>query len=147
MNRLRKTNRRTENPKKAMTVKNQRVLYGTVAILGIVALAVVVRIWLLQSSTAVSQPQTQPTLSVQQAPPTFLTPPPSVAYSVEAESLFASLNCLCGTCNDTLVQCDCGVARQMKGYTDSLVETGASKSEVMDRLVEKYGPEALATVE
>lgn len=145
MNRLRKTSKRTDNPKKAITIKSQRILYGTIAILGIVALAVVVRIWQLQPSTAVSQPQTQPTLSVQQTPPTFLTTPlPGVAYSVEAESLFASLNCLCGTCNDTLAKCDCGVARQMKGYADSLVETSASKSEVMDRVVEKYGPEVLA---
>ncbi len=151
MNRSRKTNERTTNPKTAMTVKNQRILYGTIAILSIVALAVVVRIWLLQPSTAVSQsqtlPQTPPTLSVQEASPGFPTPLPVVAYSAGAESLFASLNCLCGTCNDILAECDCGEARQMKGYVDSLVETLTSESEVMDKIVEKYGPEVLVSTE
>ena len=151
MNRSRKTSERTTNPKTAMTVKNQRILYGTIAILSIVALAVVVRIWLLQPSTTLSQPQAQqqtpPTLSVQEASPGFPTPLPVVAYSAEAESLFASLNCLCGTCNDILAECDCGEARQMKGYVDSLVETLTSKSEVMDKVVEKYGPGALVSTE
>ena len=32
----------------------------------------------------------------------------------------------------------------MKGYIDSLVESGISKSEIMDRVVEKYGQEVLA---
>ena len=132
---------------KAVTIKNQRIFYGAIAILGIVALAVVVRTWLPQPSTAVSQPQAQPTLSVQEVPPTFPTPLPIVAYSAEAEALFASLNCLCGTCNDTLAECACGQARQMKGYVDSLAETSTSKSEVMDRVVEKYGPEVLASEE
>ena len=132
---------------KAITIKNQRIFYGAIAILGIVALAVVVRTWLPQPSTAVSQPQAQPTLSVQEVPPTFPTPLPIVAYSAEAEALFASLNCLCGTCNDTLAKCECGEARQMKGYVDSLVETSSSESEVMDKVVEKYGPEALASEE
>ena len=144
MNRLRKASKRTANPQETVTIKvNQRILYGTLAILGMVALAIVV-IWMLRPSTAASQPQTEPTLSVQQVPPTFSTPLPPVAYAVEAEALFASLNCLCGTCNDTLAECDCGEARQMKGYVDSLAETSTSKSEVMDRVVEKYGPEALA---
>jgi len=148
MNKLRKTGKRTANPKKAVTVKiNQKIFYGTIAILGIVALAVVVRTWMLRPSTAVSQPQTQPTLSVQEVPPTFPTPLPSVAYSTEAEAFFASLNCLCGTCNDTLAKCECGEARQMKGYVDSLTETITSKSEVMDRVVEKYGPEVLVGAE
>ncbi len=151
MNGSRKTNERATNPKTAVTVKNQRILYGTIAILSIVALAVVVRIWLLQPSTAVSQsqtlPQTPPTLSVQEASPGFPTPLPIVAYSAEAESLFASLNCLCGTCNDTLAECDCGEARQMKGYVDSLVETLTSESEVMDKIVEKYGTGALVSTE
>jgi len=132
---------------KAVTIKNQRIFYGAIAILGIVALVIVVRIWLLQPSTTASQPQTQPTLSVQEVPPTFTTPLPSVAYSAEAEALFASLNCLCGTCNDTLAECTCGEARQMKGYVDSLVETVTSKSEVMDKIVEKYGPGVLASEE
>ncbi|TEU13507.1 MAG: hypothetical protein E3J25_05760 [Anaerolineales bacterium] len=132
---------------KAVTIKNQRIFYGTIAILGIAALAVVVRIWLLRPSTVVSQPQTQPTLSVQEVPPTLPTPLPVVAYSAEAEALFASLNCLCGTCNDTLAECACGQARQMKGYVDSLVETIALESEVIDKVVEKYGPEALASEE
>lgn len=143
MTKSRKTSKRTANPRKAITIKNQRIFYGTLAILGMVALVIVV-VWMRQPSTAISQPQTQPTLSVQQAPPTFPTPLPLVAYSVEAEALFASLNCLCGTCNDTLAKCDCPDARQMKGYVDSLVETIASESEVMDRVVEKYGPEVLA---
>ena len=147
MNGSRKTNERATNPKTAVTVKNQRILYGTMAILSIVALAVVVRIWLLQPSTAVSQPQTPPTLSVQEASPGFPTPLPVVAYSAKAESLFASLNCLCGTCNDALAECDCGEARQMKGYVDSLVETMTSESEVMDKVVEKYGPGALVSTE
>jgi len=132
---------------KAVTIKNQRIFYGTIAILGIVALAVVVRIWLLQPSTTVSQPQTQPTLSVQEVPPTFPTPLPVVTYSAEAKALFASLNCLCGTCNDTLAECVCGEARQMKGYVDSLVETLTSESEVIDKIVEKYGPEVLVSAE
>ena len=144
MKRLRNTSNRPDDHKRAIAIKSQRVLYVTIAILGIVALAFVVRIWLLQPTTAFSQSQAQPALSVQQGPPTFLPSQPSVAYSVEAESLFTSLNCICGACNDTLADCDCGVAREMKGYaSDSLVETGASKPEVMDRLVEKYGPEAL----
>lgn len=147
MSKLRNSSKRTADPSKAATNKiDRRIFYGTLAILGTVALVVVV-ILMLQPSTAVSQPQTQPTLSVQQAPPTFPTPLPVVAYSAEAESLFASLNCLCGTCNDTLAECDCGTARQMKGYVDSLAETGASKPEVMDKLVEKYGPGVLATAE
>ena len=149
MNRLRKTSERTDSPRKAMTVKSQRIFYGAIAILGIVALAVVVRIWLLRPSAAVSQPQTlpqtQPTLSVQEVPPTFPTPPSIVAYAAEAEALFASLNCLCGTCNDTLAECNCPDARQMKGYVDSLVETSTSESEVMDKVVEKYGPEVLVS--
>lgn len=147
MNRSRRTNERTTNPKTAMTVKNQRILYGTIAILSIVALAVVVRIWLLQPSATASQPQTPPTLSVQEASPGFPTPLPVVAYSAEAESLFASLNCLCGTCNDTLAECDCGEARQMKGYIDSLVDTNSSESVVMDKVVEKYGPGVLVSTE
>lgn len=147
MSRLRKTSRRTANPKKAATIKNQRFFYGTIAILGIAALVVVVRIWLLRPSTAVSQTQAQSTLSVQENLQTFPTPPPIVAYSAEAEALFASLNCLCGACSDTLAKCDCGEARQMKGYVDSLVETSTSESEVMDRIVEKYGPGALASEE
>jgi len=147
MNRLRKTGKRTASPKKAVTSKiNQRIFYGTIAILGMVALVIVV-IWMLRPSTATSQPQTQPTLSVQEVPPTFPTPLPSVAYSVEAEALFASLNCLCGVCDDTLAKCDCGQARQMKGYVDSLVETSTVESEVIDRVVEKYGPEVLASEE
>ncbi|MFQ5813258.1 MAG: cytochrome c-type biogenesis protein CcmH [Anaerolineae bacterium] len=147
MNKLRKTGKRTGNPRKAVTIKiDQRILYGTIAILGIVAL-VIVGIWLLQPSTAVSQPQTQPTLDVQRTPQTFPTPLPPVAYSVEAEALFPSLNCPCGACNDTLAECDCGDARQMKGYVDSLIETSTSESEVIDRVVEKYGPEALASEE
>lgn len=32
----------------------------------------------------------------------------------------------------------------MKGYVDSLVESDISESEVMDKVVEKYGPHALA---
>lgn len=151
MNRLKKTSERTDNPRKAMTIKNQRIFYGAIAILGIVALAVVVRIWLLQPSATLSQPQTlpqaQPDLSVQEVPPAFPTPLPVVAYSAEAETLFASLNCLCGTCNDTLAECDCGTARQMKGYVDSLVETITSESEVMDKVVEKYGPGVLVSTE
>ncbi len=147
MNRSRKTSKRTTNPRKAATNKiDQRIFYGTLAILGTVALVVVV-ILMLRPSTAVSQLQTQPALSVQQAPPTFPSPPPIVAYSAEGEALFASLNCLCGTCKDTLAECDCGEARQMKGYVDSLAETITSKSEVMDKIVEKYGPGALATAE
>ena len=132
---------------KAVTIKNQRIFYGAIAILGIVALVMVVRIWLLQPSTTASQPQTQPTLSVQEVPPTFPTPLPIVAYSAEAEALFASLNCPCGTCNDTLAECTCGEARQMKGYVDSLVETIALESEVIDKVVEKYGPETLVGAE
>jgi len=132
---------------KAVTIKNQRIFYGAIAILGIVALAVVVRIWLLQPSTMLSQPQTQPTLSVQEVPPAFPTPLPIVAYSAEAEALFASLNCLCGTCNDTLAECTCGEARQMKGYVDSLIDTSSSESEVIDKVVEKYGPEVLVSAE
>lgn len=68
MDRLRKTSKQTDSPKKAISVKSQRIFYGTIAILGTVALVVVVRIWLLQPSTAVSQPQTQPTLGVQDVP-------------------------------------------------------------------------------
>ena len=146
MNGSRKTGKRTDDPKKAVNIKiDQRLLYGAIAILGIVALAVVVRTWMLRPSTAVSQPQTQPTLDVQQAPQTFPTPLPPVAYSVKAEALFASLNCPCGACSDTLAKCDCGEARQMKGYVDSLVETITSESEVMDKVVEKYGPEVLVS--
>ena len=121
----------------------KRVFYGTIAVLGTVALMVVVRVWLFQPFTEASQPQTQPALSVQEVPPAFPTPLPIVAYSAEAEALFASLNCLCGTCNDTLAKCTCSQAHQMKGYVDSLVETIASESEVMDRVVEKYGPGVL----
>lgn len=147
MNRSRKTSKRTDNPKKAVTIKiDQRILYGAIAVLGIVAL-VVLGIWVLRPSTMASQPQTPPTRSVQEVPPTFPTPLPPVAYSVEAEALFPSLNCPCGACSDTLAKCDCGDARQMKGYVDSLVETSASESEVIDKVVEKYGPEALASEE
>ena len=145
MNRLRETSERTDKPKTSMSIRNQRVFYGTIAILGIVALTVVARIWLDQPSTADSQSQTQPTLSVQEVPPTFPTPPSIVAYSAEAEALFSSLNCLCGTCNDTLAQCTCGEARQMKGYIDSLLDTSSSKSEVIDKVVEKYGPGVLVS--
>lgn len=142
----RKVSEQTANPEKAVTTRvNERILYGTLAILGILALVLVV-IWMLRSSTTVSQTQTQPAFDVQEAPQTLPTPS-SVAYSSEAEALFASLNCLCGTCNDTLAKCECGQARQMKGYVDSLVETSTSKSEVMDRVVEKYGPEVLASEE
>lgn len=130
---------------KAISIRNQRIFYGTIAILGIVALVVVMRIWLPRPSTAVSQLQAQPTLSVQEVPPAFPTPLPIVAYSAGAEALFASLNCLCGTCNDTLAECNCPDARQMKGYVDSLVETSSSESEVMDKVVEKYGPEVLVS--
>lgn len=144
MSRFRRTSKRIGNPRKAISIKDRRILYGTIAIVSIVALAIVVRTWMLQPSKAVSQPQTQPALSVQETPPTFSTPLPIVAYSVEAEALFASLSCLCGTCNDTLAKCDCGEARQMKGYVGSLVETSSSESEVMDRIVEKYGLEVLA---
>lgn len=146
MNTSRKTGKRTANPQKAVTIKiNQRVFYGTLAILGIVAL-VLVGIWLFRSFSTVSQPQTQPVLNVQPTPPTFPTPP-SAAYSDEAVALFPSLNCLCGACDDTLAKCDCGQARQMKGYVDSLVETSTSESEVIDKVVEKYGPEVLASEE
>ena len=143
MNSLRRTSERSDNPEKSMTIRNQRIFYGAIAILGIVAL-VFVGIWLFRSVSTASQPQTQPTLSVQEVPPTFPTPPSIVAYAAEAEALFASLNCLCGTCNDTLAECNCPDARQMKGYVDSLVETSTSESEVIDKVVEKYGPEILA---
>ncbi|MBC8249455.1 MAG: cytochrome c-type biogenesis protein CcmH [Anaerolineales bacterium] len=143
----RKVSEQTANPEKAVTTRvNERILYGTLAILGILALVLVV-ILMLRPFTTVSQPQPQPALDVQQNPQTFPTPLPSVAYSVEAEALFASLNCLCGTCNDTLAECNCPEARQMKGYVDSLAETSTSKSEVMDRVVEKYGPEVLVGAE
>ena len=146
MNGSRKTGKRTANPKKAVTIKiNRTVFYGALAILGIGAI-VLVGIWLLRPFTTVSQPQTQPALRVQQTPQMFPTPP-SVAYSVEAEALFANLYCLCGACDDTLASCDCGQARQMKGYVDSLFETSTSSSEVIDKVVEKYGPEVLASEE
>ena len=61
MNRLRTTSERTDDPRKTMTVRNQRIFYGAIAILGIVALAIVVRTWMLQPSTVVSQSQTQST--------------------------------------------------------------------------------------
>jgi cytochrome c-type biogenesis protein CcmH/NrfF len=35
----------------------------------------------------------------------------------------------------------------MKGYVDSLVETLTSESEVMDKIVEKYGTGALVSTE
>jgi cytochrome c-type biogenesis protein CcmH/NrfF len=146
MNRSRKTDKRADNPKKRVTIQiNQTVFYGTLAILGSVAI-VLVGIWLFRLLTTASQPQVQPTVSVRQTSQTFPTPP-SVAYSAEAKELFASLKCLCGTCDDTLAKCNCGQARQMKGYVDSLVESGISTSEVMDKVVEKYGLEVLASEE
>ena len=33
----------------------------------------------------------------------------------------------------------------MKGYVDSLVESGLSRSEIMDKVVEKYGQKVLAS--
>jgi cytochrome c-type biogenesis protein CcmH/NrfF len=145
MNGLRGTDERTDDRQKALTVRKQRIFYGAIAILGIVALVVVVRIWMAQPSTAAGQPQSQPTQSVQEVPAAFSTPLPSVAYSAEAEALFVSLNCLCGTCSDTLAECNCGQARSMKGYVDSLVESDISESEVVDKVVEKYGPQALVS--
>jgi len=134
------------NPQKAVTIRiNQRVFFGALAILSI-GVIVLVGIWLLRPFATISQPQTQPALRVQQTPRAFPTPP-SVAYSEEAEALFDRLNCLCGACDDTLAECDCGQARQMKGYVDSLVESGISTSEVMDKVVEKYGLEVLASEE
>ncbi len=147
MSKLRSSSKRTADPKKMVVGKtDQRIFYGTLAILGTVALVVVV-ILMLRPSTTANQAQTQPGLGVQEVLPTFPTPPPVVAYSAEAEALFASLNCLCGTCKDTLAECDCGEARQIKGYVDSLTDTSSSESEVIDKVVEKYGPGVLVSTE
>jgi cytochrome c-type biogenesis protein CcmH/NrfF len=143
MHRSRKTGTPTLNSKKVGPIQmNPRLFYGALAALGTVAL-IFVGILLFRDVTTVSQPPP----SDQQTLPTFSTPPSAVAYSDEAEALFPSLNCLCGTCNDTLAECNCGQARSMKGYVDSLVESGISKSKVMDKVVEKYGPEALVSTE
>ena len=121
---------------------NPRLFYGALAALGTVAL-IFVSFLLFRDVLGVGQPQTQSPPSDQQAFPPFSTPS-SVAYSEEAEALFPSLNCLCGACNDTLAECNCGQARSMKGYVDSLVESGISKSEILDKIVEKYGQKVLA---
>lgn len=146
MRRSIRTGTPTPNSKKVGPIQiNQRMFYGTLAALGVVAL-IFVGFLLLRDVIGIGQPQTQSPPSNQQTFPPFSTPP-VVAYSEEAEALFPSLNCLCGTCNDTLAECNCGEARSMKGYVDSLVESGISKSEVMDKVVEKYGQEALVSTE
>lgn len=142
MPKSRKTSSTTTPYKIGPIGMNPRLFYGILAALGTVAL-IFVGFLLVRDVIGIGQPQTQSSPSNQQAFPPFSTPL-SVAYSEEAEALFPSLNCLCGTCNDTLAECNCGGAQSMKGYVDSLVESGLSKSEVLDKMVEKYGQRVLA---
>lgn len=55
------------------------------------------------------------------------------------------LNCMCG-CKMELLPCNCdgpGGSKEIKGFVQTLVEEGLSKSEVMERVIGKYSPAVL----
>jgi len=132
MNRLRKTSEGTDNPRKAMTVRNQRIFYGAIAILGIVALVIVVRTWVFQPSTVVSQSQTQ---STEEQAPSSAAAVPAAALTAQDVQRITLADAKSLLDNGTAVLID---ARSERAYSSGHAAGAISlpEAEVVARLSE-----------
>lgn len=75
----------------------------------------------------------------------FQNPPSAKNIDPKVEEIARELNCVCG-CGLELLPCECDTpngAKEITGFIQDLVDKGLSKSQVIERAVDKYTPQVL----
>ena len=65
--------------------------------------------------------------------------------TVNLSRLYEKVNCECGNCDDTLAKCNCKPAQLMKDRIASLKREHKTEEEILDWMVDRYGPKVLAS--
>jgi|Deesub1362B_J571_1020462.scaffolds.fasta_scaffold00300_34 cytochrome c-type biogenesis protein CcmH/NrfF len=71
---------------------------------------------------------------------------PELILTSKAIDIIKELNCVCGSCTEKLMNCTCKIYRgadEMKQFIQLRVNEGLSKSQILEKIVEKYGKGAL----
>ncbi|MCP2520895.1 hypothetical protein NLD30_10705 [SCandidatus Aminicenantes bacterium Aminicenantia_JdfR_composite] len=67
---------------------------------------------------------------------------PQLILTSEALNIIKELNCACGSCGEVLINCNCNNEKgglEMKRFIQSSIDAGLTKSQVLKKIVEKYG--------
>ena len=58
--------------------------------------------------------------------------------------LYEKLNCVCGSCNDTLAVCNCKTATMMRNQVALAGREHKTEKEILDQMVDRHGLKVLA---
>ena len=67
---------------------------------------------------------------------------PQLILTSKALNIIKELNCACGSCSEVLINCNCNNEKgglEMKKFIQTKVDAGLTKSQVLKKIVEKYG--------
>ena len=71
---------------------------------------------------------------------------PQLVLTTKALDIIKELNCACGSCVETLIDCSCRISKgadEMKRFIQAKIDEGLTKSRVLKKIVEKYGAAVL----